>query len=218
MTTPRVKICGHTHAADVRASVEAGADAIGVVADVPVDTPREVGIERAADLVDAVSPLVASVLVTMPDDAERAIDLVERVRPDALQIHGPFDPDDLARVHAAIDGPVIGSVDPADLDRTREYPPVADTVLVDSTDASGAGGTGRTHDWERTRELTADLDVPIVLAGGLTPENVGRAVETVEPFGVDVASGVASGDGRKDHDAVARFVANAKRAGSVIAR
>ena len=82
----------------------------------------------------------------------------------------------------------------------------ADALVVDSLDESGAGGTGETHDWARTRALVGSLSSPVVLAGGLTPGNVADAVETVDPFAVDVASGVEADPGRKDPAAVSAFV------------
>jgi phosphoribosylanthranilate isomerase len=100
---------------------------------------------------------------------------------------------------------VIVAVDATDSDLV-DYADAADALLVDSVDESGAGGTGETVDWERTRDRVDDLGVPVILAGGLTPENVAAAVETVDPFGVDVASGVEREGGRKDHDAVRAFV------------
>lgn len=206
----RTKICGHTREKDIRASVQAGADAIGVISDLPVDSPRAVEPDRAAELLDSVPPLVTGVLVTMPDTPEKAIDLVERTRPDVLQIHGDFSPADLEGVREEISRPVIGSIDASAIEVAREYDGTADALLVDSTDASGAGGTGKTHDWERTHELATTLDSPVILAGGLTPENVLRAIETVEPFGVDVASGVESAGGVKDHELVERFVRRAR--------
>jgi phosphoribosylanthranilate isomerase len=96
-------------------------------------------------------------------------------------------------------------------DEAPGYADSADAVLVDSVDDAGGGGTGETHDWDRTREFADSVDVPVVLAGGLTPENVGEAVETVEPYGVDTASGVEHEGGLKDHDAVRAFVAAARR-------
>lgn len=215
----RVKVCGHTCEADVAASVAAGADAIGVISGVPVDSPRAVGPERAADLLEGVPPFVTGVLVTMPETPEEAIEPVERVRPDVLQVHGPFEPADLETVREAIARPVIKSVDAAEPDEARRFDPVADALLVDSIDASGAGGTGRTHDWEHTAELARDLDSPVVLAGGLTPGNVAEAVEVADPFAVDVASGVESEGGVKDHAMVGRFVRRARGAnGEVPAR
>lgn len=207
----RVKVCGHTRESDVEASVERGADAIGVISGVPVDSPRAVDSERAVELLERVPPFVTGVLVTMPDTPEEAVGLVERTRPDALQIHGPFSPVDLERVREAISRPAIKSVDAEDPEEARRFDAIADALLVDSTDASGAGGTGRTHDWEHTRELAGGLDSPVVLAGGLTPGNVAEAIGIAEPFGVDVASGVERDGGVKDHEAVERFVERAKR-------
>jgi phosphoribosylanthranilate isomerase len=204
----RVKLCGHTREDDVEASVRAGADAIGVISDVPVDSPRAIDADRAATLLEAVPPLVTGVLVTMPGTPEDAVDLVERTRPDALQIHGPFSPGSLRSVREEIGRPVIKSVDASDADSARAFDDVADALLIDSTGTNGAGGTGTTHDWKRARELLCDLESPVILAGGLTPENVAEAIATVEPFGVDVASGIErEGEGgTKDHDAVERFV------------
>ncbi|CCQ33314.1 N-anthranilate isomerase protein [Halorhabdus tiamatea SARL4B] len=200
----RVKVCGHTREADVRASVDAGVDAIGVISDVPVETPREVSRERATELLEAVPPLVSGVLVTMSETVEAARELAAETQPDAVQIHGTLDPDEVAALAAAIPQSVLVALDhDADLDA---YAAAADGLVVDSLGEAGGGGTGRTHDWDRTAEVVETLDVPILLAGGLTPENVAEAVETIQPFGVDTASGVELEGGVKDHDAVERFV------------
>lgn len=200
------KICGLTRTADVRAAAAAGADAVGVVVDVPVDTPRAVAPDRANELVEAVPPFATSVLVTMPDHADDAVRLAERVGVDALQVHG-LGPDECAAVAAAFAGPVLAAVA---TDEVPDYVGAADALLVDTPAADGGGGTGRTHDWAATRAATASLDVPVVLAGGLTPENVRDAVETVRPYAVDVASGVEREGGVKDHDAVRAFVSRAR--------
>jgi len=205
----RVKICGLTRGDDLDAAVAAGADAVGLIAGVTVETPREISLGRAAELAAAVPPLVTTVLVTMPDDAATARERIEQVRPDAIQLHGT-DPETVAGL-ADVPAKVVAAVDPTDpdLDACAD---AADALLVDSLTDEGGGGTGETHDWERTRELVAKLDVPVVLAGGLTPENVATAVETVDPFAVDVASGVEREGGIKDHDAVRQFVERATRA------
>ncbi|MFC6973837.1 phosphoribosylanthranilate isomerase [Halomicroarcula sp. GCM10025709] len=207
----RVKICGVTSAEDRDAVVAAGADAVGVIHGVPVDTPREVGEETAKHLVDGVPPFVTSVLVTMPTTVQAAVRRVDAIEPGAVQIHDGLSPAELGALRRRVSQQVVAVVDAA-ADDLAEYASRADAVLVDSVDADGAGGTGETHDWERTRELVGSLDVPVVLAGGLTPDNVGQAVETVRPFAVDVASGVEASGGVKDHDAVERFVAEATSA------
>ena len=207
----RVKICGITNGADRDAAVAAGADAVGVIHGVPVETPREVDEATAESLVAGVPPLVTSVLVTMPTTVQQAVKRVDEVEPDAVQVHDGLAPAELGALSRRVSQQIIAVVD-AEADNIDDYADHADALLVDSLDEAGAGGTGETHDWERTRELVASLDVPVLLAGGLTPDNVGEAVRTVGPFAVDTASGVEQAGGVKDHDAVRAFVANATAA------
>ena len=207
----RVKICGVTDGADRDSVVAAGADAVGIIHGVPVDTPREVDEETAETLAGGVPPFVTSVLVTMPTTVQEAVRRTDRIEPDAVQVHDGLSPAELGALDSRITQDIVAVVE-GDAPAIEDYASHADALLVDSVDADGGGGTGETHDWERTRDLVDSLDVPVVLAGGLTPENVAEAVETVEPFAVDVASGVESAGGKKDHDAVERFVRNATRA------
>ncbi|QLK26918.1 phosphoribosylanthranilate isomerase [Natrinema zhouii] len=208
----RVKICGLATESDLEAAVDAGADAVGIICDVPVDTPREVSLERAESLAAATPPFVTSVLVTMPADPGEAIELVETVEPDAIQIHGGIRSGDVAYLRAKLDIDVLLAVDADDVATAETYDDVVDGLVVDTAGEDGGGGTGRTHDWDQTRLATAALESPLILAGGLTPENVGDAVRQVEPFAVDVASGVEKRGGVKDVDAVRSFVDRAKNA------
>jgi phosphoribosylanthranilate isomerase len=200
-----VKVCGLTAEDDRDAAVAAGADALGFVVDVPVDTARELDPERAATLIDGVPPFVTTVLVTMPADADRAIELHDATGADVVQLHNDLPPEAVAAIAEEVGARVLKAVS-ADLEAAREYAPVADALLVDSRDETGAGGTGHAHDWETTRAIREAVDVPVVVAGGLDPDNVAEAVRTVEPFAVDVSSGVERREGRKDHDAVRAFV------------
>lgn len=202
----RVKICGITESGDLDSVVESGADAVGLTVGVPVETPREIGTQEAAALAEATPPFVTTVLVTMPDSPRDAAELAGQVQPDAVQVHGDLSPDGLASLSETVRGGVVKAVSPED---AEAYDAVADALLVDSLDESGAGGTGEAHDWARTAELVETLSSPVVLAGGLTPSNVAEAVETVRPFAVDVASGVESRPGRKDPDAVGSFIRHA---------
>lgn len=205
----RSKICGVTTEADLRAVTDAGADAVGVLTEVAVDTPREVDPDRAAELIAVAPPFLSTVLVAMPESATRAAELAGAVAPDAIQLHGDFDAEEIRYVRREARANVITAVDAADIDRARRYDEVADAVLIDSATKSGAGGTGETHDWDAAADLVADLSTPVVLAGGLTPDNVAEAARTVDPYAVDVSSGVEQTSGRKDHDAVERFVREA---------
>lgn len=205
----RVKICGITSAAEREMAVAAGADAIGVICDVTVQTPREVSRERARTILAGLPPFVTGVLVTMPEDAVSALRLSRRIAPDAIQLHGDLDETDLQRIGREL--PVIRAVD-VDTERTIDaIERHADAILLDSADDQGAGGTGRVHDWERASQIVEQTATPVVLAGGLTPQNVAEAVERVAPFAVDVASGVES-NGGKDEPAVRSFVTAARGA------
>ena len=204
---PRVKVCGMRTPANVRAAADAGADAVGVIADVSVDTHREVSVDRARELVASAPPFLATTLVTMADNPDEAVRLAETVRADHLQVHGLTDPDALDALCGATTARVVAAVDAGD--DLASLDGHADALLVDSTDESGAGGTGETHDWERAAALVDRLDTPVVLAGGLTPENVGRAVQTVRPYAVDAASGVER-DEAVDPARVRSFVAAAR--------
>lgn len=208
----RVKICGVTNGADLRAVADAGADAVGVISEVSVDTPREVDLAQAAELTSTAPPFLTTVLVTMPETPEDAVDAVRTVTPDVVQLHGEFSPDEIGYIRAETETKVVPVVDYDEPERARELDEAADALLVDSTDEGGGGGTGETGDWNAAAELRRDLVSPVVLAGGLTPENVAEAAATVEPFAVDVASGVERSPGAKDHAAVSRFVRNAGRA------
>lgn len=201
----RAKVCGLTSDDDLDAALDAGADLVGFVSGVPIETPRELTPDEAAALADRVPDDVTSVLVTMPDSPAAGADLVERVGADAIQVHG-FSPAEVGELAAATESSVFAAVDAAG--DPSGYT-AADVLVLDSTDEHGAGGTGETHDWDHAGALIAGLETPVLLAGGLTPENVADAVRTTAPFGVDVSSGVEAVGGKKDHDALRRFVERA---------
>lgn len=206
----RVKICGVTNAVDLQAVVESGADAVGLITDVSIDSPREIDTSTAADLAARAPPFLTTTLVTMPSDPSEAVDTVRTVAPDAVQLHAAFDADELGYVRAETETKVIPVVAAGDTERATAIDEAADAILVDADGPEG-GGTGETADWEQAAELVRELTSPVILAGGLTPENVARAIGDVEPFAVDAASGVERDGGAKDHTAVARFVRNAGR-------
>jgi len=199
----RVKVCGLTTHGDLRTAVGAGADAVGLISNVETDTPREIPPDLAVELARAAPPFVTTVLVTMPATPDAAVDLAGRVQPDVVQVHGDLTVGDLAYLSSNVSGDVMAAVTPEAAD---DLDTVADALVVDSLDEAGAGGTGETHDWAATRELVTSLASPIVLAGGLTPDNVAAAVEAVDPYAVDVASGVEARPGRTDPEAVTAFV------------
>jgi phosphoribosylanthranilate isomerase len=201
----RVKICGITNAADAAAAAAAGADALGFV--FAPASPRRVAPDEAARIVAALPPFVAVVGVFADQPLAEIAETVARCGLHAVQLHGA-EPPELAR---AIAVPVIRALrvrDVASLAPLADYP--AQAFLLDAYVPGQAGGTGCTVPWELARQARAA--VPIILAGGLTPETVGDAVRCLRPFGVDASSGLEREPGKKDHDRVKEFIAHVRRA------
>ncbi|WP_457620743.1 phosphoribosylanthranilate isomerase [Methanopyrus sp.] len=208
----RVKICGITRPEDAATADEAGADAVGCVVEVPVSTPRKVPAEDANEVFSVVSPFVSKVAVLM--DNLEPVDRLEEAT--AVQLHGTEDPETCEEI-GELGFDVIktfwvdqqGSVwlgnDPIGDEVLGEYCEVVDAVLLDTRSEEG-GGSGQRHDWNASARLTERLDVPVILAGGLNPENVREAIEIVRPYAVDTSSGVEKEPGIKDPGAVAEFV------------
>ena len=198
----RVKICGITRVEDALAAAEAGADAIGLVF---VETsPRCVSAERARAITAALPPFITVVGLFVDAPAARVREVLGQVPLDLLQFHGRESPEDCQQYGY----PYIRAVrmaPGADLSaEARRYAQAAG-LLLDAYDPQLAGGTGATFDWAR---VPRDLNKPVILAGGLTPENVGRAIQAVRPYAVDVSSGVEQSKGIKDAAKIAAFIRN----------
>jgi phosphoribosylanthranilate isomerase len=184
----RVKVCGITSREELGIAVEAGVDAVGFVTEVPVETHRKLTREKTRELVDAAPPFLTTVAVVMPEDRENAAALARETGADAAQVHNGVGVEGAAE-HTKVIERVEFDEEPSE---------AADAVILDSTDAEGAGGTGETTDWTAAAGFVEESDRPVVLAGGLEPSNVGEAVSQVEPFAVDVSSGVERGEAKDD--------------------
>lgn len=195
-----MKICGITDPDDAIVAVDAGADAVGMVF---APSRRQVGVDEARAIVDAVAGRALTVGVFRDHLADEVIEIAAAAGLDAAQLHGKETPATSQRVHASV-SVLIRAMDAADPQLTTIADHGADVVLLDAP----VPGGGMPFDWSLVGDLTSRHRV--ILAGGLRPDTVAGAVETVRPWGVDVASGVESAPGRKDHDAVRRFVAAAR--------
>lgn len=202
----RVKMCGITRPQDGLAAAAAGADAIGLV--FYAKSPRNVPLDQAAAIARALPPFVSSVaLFVNPTPAE--VDAVlQQVRPDLLQFHGEESPEfcrsfGVPYLKAARVRP--------DSDLLQFAASFADAqgFLLDAWSEAGHGGTGERFDWNL---IPPNLPKPLILAGGLTPENVRLAIETVHPWAVDVSSGIEQSKGIKDAARIAAFIKEVENA------
>lgn len=201
----RVKICGITRVEDGAAAAARGADAIGLNFYAP--SPRSVDLETAAAIRRALPPFVTVVGLFVNAAPEAVAESAEKVGLDMLQFHGDESPE----LCGGLGMPYLKAVrvdDAVDLRaQARRYAGAAGLIL-DTPDEDLWGGTGCTFDWDL---VPADLAVPVVLAGGLTPENVAEAVRRLRPYAVDVSGGVEASPGIKDAGKVARFIDEVNR-------
>ena len=196
----RVKICGITRAEDAASAIAAGADALGFVFYPP--SPRHVELEPARRIAGRVAPFVTRVGLFVNATRDQVAEVVERVGIDLIQFHGDESPGDCAG-HGR---PYIKAVrmrEGVDLAAERERYAGAAGLLVDTYRPGVPGGTGATFDWGL---IPAELAGGIILAGGLTPENIAEAVRRVRPYAVDVSGGVERDKGIKDPDKIRRFM------------
>jgi phosphoribosylanthranilate isomerase len=205
-----IKICGLTRAEDAVAAAEAGADAIGLVF---AESPRRVTADQARAILRDLAPWVLRIGVFVDETPAEIARLVQMAEIDRIQLHGFEDP----IVRQLVGTRILRAFrarDPGILQEIRES--AERTFLLDAWSATLAGGTGRTFDWTLARRATEFGN--LILAGGLTPDNVGEAIQDVAPFGVDVSTGVEVSPGIKDPARIRAFVDAVRTADEARAR
>ena len=212
----RVKICGVTSMAEARIAERHGAAAIYRIVGQVHAAPDFVEPALADRIARSAPPFLTAVLVTHLDEPGALSRLAQAVACPVLQLHSDWSPAALHELRPRL-GPrkIIGKVSvegEAAVERAKEIEPFVDAIVLDTRDPATdrVGGTGMVHDWSISARIAAAADVPIILAGGLTPDNVAEAVRTVKPWGVDVNSGVETRDGRKDERRIQRFIEAAR--------
>lgn len=213
----RVKVCGLMHEDDVRMCVEAGVDALGFVVEYPVPVPWTLDRHRAAALMAAVPPFVARVAV-VSGDAATLLEIARTTAADVLQVHGDESPETVEAVRTGLRGSGCrivkalrippGAKDPAEwITLGDRYAAAgADAILLDARTDERPGGTGVAVDTALAAAVCQGARWPVVLAGGLTPDNVHDAVQAVWPYAVDVLTGVGDQHHRKVAPLVRAFM------------
>ncbi|MDG2070790.1 MAG: phosphoribosylanthranilate isomerase [Pseudomonadales bacterium] len=195
----RVKICGIKSSDAIDAAVAAGADALGF--NMYKSSTRYVGPEETANLLVQIPPLVTKVGLFVNHSADEVSAIIEQCRFDVLQFHG----DESNEFCSAFSMPFIKAIrveQNTDIEAAVATYPNSSGVLLDSHIPGQFGGTGTTFDWSKIPVL----DTPVLLAGGLTADNAGRAIDLVHPYAVDVSGGVESSAGVKDAHLITKFI------------
>lgn len=204
MPETKIKICGLTNEADACRAAELGADFLGFI--FYPKSPRFIEPEQLAEFIGNIPGNALKVGVFVNESAEEMLRIVEQCGLNVIQLHGNETPDfaTCMKSEAGAETAIWKALplkDESDLNYAQSFP--ADKVLVDYMDETAYGGTGKCADWKLARNLSDSRE--IVLAGGLNPDNAAEAVRRVQPYTVDVCSGVEAGPGKKDHEKMRRF-------------
>ncbi len=198
----KIKICGFTIAENARQAALAGVDAIGL--NFYTKSPRHVNISSAREIVAALPPFVNKVGLFVNANPSLIDEVLCEVALDTLQFHGDESPSDCAQYEMPFIKAIRISPE-VDLIKTANEYSQASALLLDTYQPDVYGGSGKSFDWSLAN---IELDLPIILAGGLTPENVSVAINTAQPYAVDVSSGVESAKGLKDIDKIRAFISS----------
>ncbi len=199
----RVKICGITNLDDARLAVEYGADALGFV--FYEGSPRHVFPETVREIISHLPPFVTTVGVFVNAPPQEIREVMDLAGLDVVQLHGDEPQEECSLFPRVIKAFRVREL--SDIERLKGYSVSA--YLLDAYDPEVPGGTGQTFNWDIAVE--AKKYGPIILAGGLTPENVADAVSRVRPYAVDVSSGVEAQKGKKDHEKMRLFIERVKK-------
>jgi len=218
--TPRVKICCIASIDEAALAVECGASALGLVSTMP-SGPGVISDERIREIAATVPPAIGTFLLT---SRQRIADIIAQQRfccTNTIQICDHLTLGTHRDLQDALPGislvQVVHVTGPESVEEAVQVAPHVDAILLDSGNRKLAvkelGGTGRTHDWTLSRAIRERIGIPLFLAGGLTPENAGQAIDEVSPVGLDVCSGVRT-DGKLDATKLKRFFSAVRNAGA----
>ena len=211
----RIKFCGTTSLADMQCGIDAGCDALGFIMGVRYQSSDFVTPEDAARLIQKLPPFIEPVAVTHLRETEDLIRLVRDSHCTTLQIQDTIEPAEIGLIRDAL--PYIKIIkaihvtDESAIEAGKLYEPHADALLLDSRTPEKIGGTGIPHDWRISAKIVAGSSIPVILAGGLTPENVYEAIRQVRPYGVDVHTGIKRG-GIRNPERTRAFAREARKA------
>ncbi len=197
----KIKICGITNKEDALWAVNLKVDALGFIL---ADSPRRVRPEIVQGIIELVPPFISSVGVFVNEDRKKVKEIAESCGLTTLQFHGEESPSYCQGFKQKI-VKAFRVKDKSVLKKAAQYQNKVDAYLLDTYSAFTYGGTGKTFDWSITKEIK-EFGLPIILSGGLNPENIREAISEVEPYGVDVSSGVEERPGKKNMEKLINFV------------
>jgi phosphoribosylanthranilate isomerase len=208
---PVIKVCGIQNSGEALGSVSAGANTIGMLVGLTHMAEDGITPDEAKKIVSALPSDIRAVMVTHLKDPGEIARLAEFTGAKTVQLHGDIEIPEMKKLRSLVPGvtliKAVHVTGEESVAQAAEYAEHADMLVLDSRTKDRLGGTGKTHDWSISRRIVSAVKIPVILAGGLTPENVAEAIETVRPAGIDANSGLEHPDGSKDFGKVREFAA-----------
>ena len=217
----KIKICGLREENHVKLLIKKGVDAIGAVVNVP-KSHRNMDVKSALSLKRIIPPFISFVCVTIPNSISGVVTLENHLKPDVMQLHALEDEFFFKEIRKSIKSKLVLGL-PVHKDGTSKIinknPIISakvlskycDALLIDSYSENTIGGSGVKNDLEIAKKVKETIKIPLILSGGLNPENVSEAVKFVRPYAIDVSSGVESSPGIKNEDLMINFIKNARK-------
>lgn len=214
----RVQIAGIKTVEDALMCVKYDCDAIGLLVGQGHNSDDFISVNKAKEIIEALPPFVSSVIITHLEDSKEIINILKESKANAVQLHSYIKESEVEKIkqelpyvkilrliHVSDDGKILNEL---------EDNFIGDCLFLDSinTKTNQFGGTGLTHDWNKSAEIVKSSKLPVILAGGLNPNNVSEAIKIVKPYGVDTNSGCKGKDGLRDEENTYLFIKNSKEA------
>lgn len=205
----KAKICGINSVEEMNTAIRAGADALGFLVGITHLAEDKTDIPTARELIRQIPPFISRVAVTHLQTADEIVPLLKELNVDTVQLHNDITLNEIEKIRNYFPWlNIIKSVSVTgeeSVTSARQFVGYVNAVILDSRTEERLGGTGLTHDWSISRRIVETLPLPVILAGGLTPDNLKSAIETVHPYAVDVNSGVETNN-KKDPVKTATFI------------
>ena len=211
---PIIKVCGIQNTTEALGAVNAGANTIGMLIGVPDNVRDRILPETARDITESIPHGVRTVMVTHLLHIPEIVEIARFTGVNSIQIHNDLSPKGMKKLRDYLpEVELIKAVhiqDETAIDKAKEYESHSDMLLLDSRTGELIGGTGLTHDWNISRKIVKSVSIPVILAGGLKPDNVEEAIKKVKPAGIDANSGLEHEDGSKDFEKIKVFADKGK--------
>jgi phosphoribosylanthranilate isomerase len=204
----KVKICGLTNLEDALTAIKAGADVLGFI--LYPESKRFIKVKDVRKITSELPPFVIKAGVFVNEDPRNVLEILSYAYLDFAQLHGDETPEECEYIGANRVIKVFRLKEIGEVEKIEPYIGKIRAILLDTYSKDSYGGTGKTFNWEIAKAVKERFDIPVILSGGLNPENVAEAIKEVNPYAVDVSSGVETEPGKKDHKKVKAFVKAAK--------